>query len=81
MGMLDRDLRQVRATIIPNVTRETLQAQLLKHVKHGSSVFTDEGTCRSTLTSRCFGSITEVAAKSLSESPTRNGSVRCLGRS
>jgi transposase-like protein len=44
MGMLDRDLRQVRAQIIPNVTRETLQTQLLKHVKHGSKLFTDEGT-------------------------------------
>ena len=44
MGMLDRDLRQVRTKIIPNVTRETLQAQVLKHVKHGSRVFTDEAT-------------------------------------
>ncbi len=44
MGMLDRDLRQVRAHIVPNVTRETLQTQVLKHVKHGSQVFTDEAT-------------------------------------
>ncbi len=42
MGMLDRDLRHVRANVIPNVTRETLQAAVLKHVKHGSNVFTDE---------------------------------------
>ena len=27
MGMLDRDLRQVRAKVIPNVKRETLQAK------------------------------------------------------
>ena len=42
MGMLDRDLRQVRAKVIPNVKRETLQATLLKEVKHGSKVYTDE---------------------------------------
>ncbi len=42
MGMLDRDLRQVRAGLVPNVTRETLQTQVLKHVKYGSQVFTDE---------------------------------------
>ena len=44
MGMLDREMRQVRAHIIPNVTRETLQNAVLKHVKHGSRVFTDEAT-------------------------------------
>jgi transposase-like protein len=42
MGMLDRDLREVRAHVIPNVTRETLQNAVLKHVKFGSRVFTDE---------------------------------------
>jgi len=41
-GMLDRDARQVRAQIVPNVTRETLQAVLLKNVKHGSKLYTDD---------------------------------------
>src|SRR5271170_1549774 len=36
MGMLDRDMRQVRAKVVPNVKRETLPATLLKEVKHGS---------------------------------------------
>jgi len=40
-GILDRDLRQVRAQVVPNVTRETLQAQILKNVKYGSTVYTD----------------------------------------
>jgi transposase-like protein len=40
-GMLDRDLRQVRAQVVPNVTRETLQNQILKNVKFGSTVYTD----------------------------------------
>lgn len=44
MGMLDRDLREVRAHVIPNVQRETLQNAILKHVKFGSRVFTDEWT-------------------------------------
>jgi transposase-like protein len=42
MGILDRNLRQVRAKVIPNIKRETLQAALLKEVKHGSTVYTDE---------------------------------------
>jgi transposase-like protein len=41
-GMLDRELRQVRALVIPNVKRETLQSEVLKQVKHGSKVYTDE---------------------------------------
>ncbi len=42
MGMLDRDLRQVRAKIVPNVKRDTLQGEVLNNVKYGSRVFTDE---------------------------------------
>ena len=42
MGILDRDLRQIRAKVIPNVKRETLQTEILKNVKYGSKVFTDE---------------------------------------
>jgi len=40
-GILDRNLRQVRAQVVPNVTRETLQDQILKHVRFGSTVYTD----------------------------------------
>src|SRR6202162_239681 len=40
-GILDRNLRKVRATVVPNVTRETLQNQILKNVKFGSTVYTD----------------------------------------
>jgi len=42
VGMLDREMRQVRAKVVPNVKRETLQAALLKEVKHGSLVYSDE---------------------------------------
>jgi len=40
-GILDRSLRQVRATVVPNVTRETLQNEILKNVRFGSTVYTD----------------------------------------
>ena len=40
-GILDRNLRQVRASVVPNVGRETLQNQILKNVKYGSTVYTD----------------------------------------
>ena len=42
MGMLDRELRQVRAQVVPNVRRDTLQNEVLRQVRHGSKVFTDE---------------------------------------
>jgi transposase-like protein len=41
-GMYDRDLRQVRASVVPNTKRETLQNQVLNNVKYGSKVFTDD---------------------------------------
>ena len=42
MGMLDRDLRQVRAKVVPDVKRETLQSEILNEVQHGSKIHTDE---------------------------------------
>ncbi|MGA2371621.1 MAG: IS1595 family transposase [Candidatus Korobacteraceae bacterium] len=42
MGLLDRDLRQVRAKVVPNVKRETLQNEVLREVEQGSKVYTDE---------------------------------------
>jgi transposase-like protein len=42
VGMLDRDLRKVRAKVVPNVKRKTLQAAVMSEVKHGSKVYTDE---------------------------------------
>ena len=42
MGLLDRELRQVRAKVVPNVRRDTLQNEILREVEHGSKVYTDE---------------------------------------
>lgn len=44
MGMLDREARQVRAMVIPDVKRATLQEQILNHIKGGATVYTDELT-------------------------------------
>jgi len=41
-GMLDRNLRQVRATVVRDVKRETLQDAILKSIKYGSTVYTDD---------------------------------------
>jgi transposase-like protein len=40
-GILDRDLREVRAKVVPNVKRETLQNEVLNNVRYGSTVYTD----------------------------------------
>jgi transposase-like protein len=41
MGMLDRDAREIRAKVVPNVKRETLQNEVLSNVKFGTKVYTD----------------------------------------
>ncbi|MFZ1166050.1 MAG: IS1595 family transposase, partial [Candidatus Sulfotelmatobacter sp.] len=41
-GMLDRDERKVRATVVPNVKRETLQTEVLNNVKYGSKIYSDD---------------------------------------
>ena len=42
MGMLDRDMRQVRAMVVPDVKRTTLQEKILNNVEGGSQVITDD---------------------------------------
>src|SRR6266852_212628 len=41
-GLLDREARKVRATVVPSVKRQVLQAEILKQVQQGSKVYTDE---------------------------------------
>jgi transposase-like protein len=40
-GMLERGTRQVRAAVIPNVKRETLQKKILDNVGFGATVYSD----------------------------------------
>jgi len=42
MGMLNRQTREVRAKVIPNVKRETLQTEILKNIGFNAHVFTDQ---------------------------------------
>src|SRR5690242_3502474 len=42
MGMLDRNTRQVRARVIPDVQRETLQNEILRGIEKKSTVYTDK---------------------------------------
>ena len=42
MGILDRETRKIRATVLPNIKRETLQSQILGTVEHGSRLYTDQ---------------------------------------
>jgi hypothetical protein len=41
MGMLNRETRQIRAKVIPDVTRTTLQNEILKNIGFNAHVFTD----------------------------------------
>jgi transposase-like protein len=41
VGMLDRNTRQVRAKVIPNVRRDTLQAEILSQIEGKSTIYTD----------------------------------------
>src|SRR5882724_3800264 len=42
MGLLDRGRKEVRARVVVDTKRDTLQPQVLNNVKHGSTVYTDE---------------------------------------
>ncbi len=41
-GIFDREARQVRAHIVPDIKRETLQNAVLQNVRYGSTVYTDD---------------------------------------
>jgi transposase-like protein len=42
MGMRTRNSREVRAMVIPNAKRETLQSKILENVGWGSRIYTDQ---------------------------------------
>lgn len=42
IGLFDRQTREIRAKVVPNTRRETLQREILSNVEHGSKVYTDE---------------------------------------
>jgi transposase-like protein len=54
MGMLDRDARKVRARMIPNVKRETLQNEILSEIEKKSTVYTDSAPAYDNLAVKDF---------------------------
>lgn len=43
-GVLDREARKVRAQVVPNTRRETLQTAILNRIAPGSKLYTDDAT-------------------------------------
>jgi transposase-like protein len=54
MGMRDRETRRVRAKVIPDVNRETLQNEILENIETKSTVYTDAATAYYNLSRRDF---------------------------
>jgi transposase-like protein len=52
LGILDRESKKVRAKVVPNTKRETLEKEILANVKYGSAVYTDEAVAYDTLRRR-----------------------------
>jgi transposase-like protein len=52
IGMLDREQRKVRATVIPNTRRDTLQSEILNSITEGSKVYTDQAVAYDKLAER-----------------------------
>jgi transposase-like protein len=53
-GALDREARKVRATVVPNVKRQTLQSEILNTIESGSTIYTDQATVYDRLGSGFF---------------------------
>jgi transposase-like protein len=54
MGILDRETRTMRAKVVPNVLRATLQAEVLEQVHKGAKVYTDEAMAYGGLTAEQY---------------------------
>jgi len=50
-GILDRDLRRVRAKVVPNVKRDTLQHEILNQVEFGAKLYSDDAIAYNELAS------------------------------
>jgi len=52
MGIFDRESRRVRASVVPDVKRETLQKEILNNVKFGSRIYSDDAVAYDLLKQR-----------------------------
>ncbi|MGA9566552.1 MAG: IS1595 family transposase [Candidatus Korobacteraceae bacterium] len=62
-GMLDRESRKVRATVVKNVRRETLQAQVLNNIEQGSRIYTDKAVAYENLHLKYIHEVVDHAQK------------------
>ena len=69
MGMLDRESRKVRAAVVPNVKRETLQNAILEGVEKDSVVFTDQSSVYYNLAAREYLHATINHTRGIRERP------------
>jgi hypothetical protein len=87
--MLDRDLGQIRAKVVPNVSRKTLQDEVLKNVKYGSTVYSDNAVAYDLLHLRYVHDVVDHAKEYVKGRVHTNGRSfallptigQCLGRS
>ena len=54
MGMLDREARQVRAKVVPNVMRVVLQNEILNAIERKSTIYTDNASGYDALAAKDF---------------------------
>ena len=72
-GMLDRELRQVRAKAMPNVKRETLQKEVLNNVRYGSRLYTDNAVTYDRLDQRYIHEVVSHADEYVRDRVHTNG--------
>jgi hypothetical protein len=61
VGMLDRTARKVRASVVPDVSRQTLQNAVLQNVLYGTNVYTDQAPAYQRLNSKYVHAIVNHA--------------------
>jgi transposase-like protein len=72
-GILDRDMRQVRCRVVPDVKRETLQGEILKNVRYGSKVYTDNAVAYDLLHNRYVHEVVNHAERYVNGQVHTNG--------
>jgi transposase-like protein len=73
MGLFDRDARKIRATVVPNTKRQTLQAEILRQVEEGSEMHTDESTSYMGLTAKYAHQVVNHLEQYVDGKVTTNG--------
>jgi transposase-like protein len=80
MGMLDREQRKVRAKVVPNVRRDTLQGAILDAVQHGTRIYTDEAGAYNNMASEYIHEVVNHMERYLDGRLHTNGLGACLSK-